>query len=183
MRFLILQITALPPICQPFFTTSICFIRHKVQSTLKLSERLNFSHHICCLYYVPLTERSNTSALKQTNWSCYCMITPWCLLDDVANADPNADQKCWPRMLTVKERPLVKFFQYTGIFSVSRGSPRATKKSQRLSFLLLTVSAQRREEPACGQFHRVNRCLYWLLRHILKNWNDLYSLALTCYKH
>ena len=29
-------------------------------------------------------------------------------------------------MLTVKERPLVKFFQYTGIFSVSRGSPRAT---------------------------------------------------------
>ena len=29
-------------------------------------------------------------------------------------------------MLTVKERPLVKFFQYTRIFSVSRGSPRAT---------------------------------------------------------
>ena len=26
-------------------------------------------------------------------------------------------------MLTVKERPLVKFFQYTGIFSVSRGPP------------------------------------------------------------
>ena len=27
-----------------------------------------------------------------------------------------------------KKRPLVKFFQYTGIFSVSRGSPRATNK-------------------------------------------------------
>ena len=126
MRFLILPITALPPICQPFFKTSICFIRHKVQSTLNL----NFSHHICCLYHVPFTERSNTSAREQTNWSCYCiqLYPPWCLLDDVANADPNADQKCWPRMLTVKERPLVKFFQYTGIFLVSRGSPRATNK-------------------------------------------------------
>ena len=33
-------------------------------------------------------------------------------------------------MLTVKERPLVKFFQYIGIFSVSRGSPRATNNVQ-----------------------------------------------------
>ena len=54
------------------------------------------------------------------------LYPPWCLLDDVANADFDADQMCWPKMLTVKERPLVKFFQYPGIFSVSRGSPRAT---------------------------------------------------------
>ena len=36
-------------------------------------------------------------------------------------------------MLTVKGRPLVKFFQYTGIFSVSRGSPRATNKVDQIS--------------------------------------------------
>ena len=85
----------------------------------------------CCLHHVPFTERSNTTnklvlLLYDPPWWA-CLMSAWCLLDDVANAD----QKCWPRMLTLRERPLVKCFQDTVIFSVSRGSPRTTNDRPR----------------------------------------------------
>ena len=90
------------------------------------TERLNFSN--TCVAFPPTAPRALLN--RQTGlaivWSSLIWELAWCLLDDVVNADPNADQKCWPRMLTLKEMPQVKFFQYTRMFSVSRRSPRAT---------------------------------------------------------
>ena len=58
-----------------------------------------------------------------------------------------------------KERPLVKFFQYTGIFSVSRGSPRATNKLDYLysaTFLLASYFLKFSVFIACLMTKAVN---------------------------
>ena len=62
-------------------------------------------------------------------------------------------------MLTLKERPLVKFFQYTGIFSASRGSPRATNYS-------ISISEIEKLEGFSKIFGRGEK----LLEGILKVW-------------